>query len=68
VLPSVNAANITRETDITDLNPDSLEIAEIVMETEDAFDITIMEEQAEEMENVGDLMDLIEAELQKTAT
>jgi acyl carrier protein len=65
VLPSVDNSNITRHTTFEDLSPDSLEIVEMVMEAEDAFGITIMEEQAEQLRSVGDLMDLIEAELRK---
>ena len=67
VLPSVHDSHITAQTTFAELNPDSLELVEMVMEAEDAFGITIMEEQAEKLQTVGELVALIEAEQQKTA-
>lgn len=67
VLPSVSDGDITAQTTFAELNPDSLELVEMVMEAEDAFGITIMEEQAEQLQTVGELVALIEAEQQKAA-
>lgn len=47
-------SDITRETSfINDLNADSLDTVELVMEFEDEFDISIPDEQAEKIQTVG---------------
>ncbi|WP_040640440.1 phosphopantetheine-binding protein [Pseudoramibacter alactolyticus] len=46
---------------IEDLHLDSLDMVEMVVEIEDAFDIVIPEEKMEAMENIGDVVGVIEA-------
>ena len=47
-------AKITRETSFTDdLNADSLDTVELVMEFEDEFDMSIPDDQAEQIKTVG---------------
>ncbi len=47
-------AEITRETSfINDLNADSLDTVELVMEFEDEFDMSIPDEEAEKIQTVG---------------
>lgn len=47
-------AEITRETSfISDLNADSLDTVELVMEFEDEFDLSIPDEEAEKIQTVG---------------
>lgn len=46
---------------IEDLHLDSLDMVEMVVEIEDAFDIVIPEEKMEAMENIGDVVSVIEA-------
>ncbi|HJE19714.1 acyl carrier protein [Aliicoccus persicus] len=43
-----------------DLGADSLDIAELVMELEDEFDMEIPDEEAEKIVTVGDALDYIE--------
>ena len=55
---------ITRETSfINDLNADSLDTVELVMEFEDEFDISIPDEDAEKIQTVGQAIDYVEAHL-----
>lgn len=53
-------AEITRETSfINDLNADSLDTVELVMEFEDEFDTSIPDEEAEKIQTVGAAIDYI---------
>ena len=53
-------SEITRETSfINDLNADSLDTVELVMEFEDKFDISIPDEDAEKIQTVGAAIDYI---------
>ena len=54
----IDAASITPESNFKDLNVDSLDIAEMVMNLEDEFGITI--ELEEGVATVQDLVNLIE--------
>lgn len=59
---AINKAEITRETSfINDLNADSLDIVELVMEFEDNFDMNIPDEEAEKIKTVGQAIDYIVA-------
>jgi len=61
----VDKAQITRETSfINDLNADSLDTVELVMEFEDEFDTTIPDEEAEKIQTVGAAIDYIAKVLQ----
>jgi acyl carrier protein len=56
----VDKAEITRETSfINDLNADSLDTVELVMEFEDEFDMSIPDEEAEKIQTVGAAIDHI---------
>jgi len=58
----INKAEITRETSfINDLNADSLDIVELVMEFEDNFDMSIPDEEAEKIKTIGQAIDYIYA-------
>ncbi len=50
---------------INDLDADSLDIVELVMEFEDAFDINIPDEDAEKIQTVGDAVNYIKEHTQK---
>ena len=53
-------AEITRETSfINDLNADSLDTVELVMEFEDEFDLSIPDEEAEKIQTVGAAIEYI---------
>lgn len=53
-------AEITRETSfINDLNADSLDTVELVMEFEDEFDTSIPDEEAEKIQTVGAAIDFV---------
>jgi len=56
----VDKAEITRETSfINDLNADSLDTVELVMEFEDEFDMSIPDEEAEKIQTVGAAVEYI---------
>lgn len=58
----INKAEITREVSfINDLNADSLDIVELVMELEDSFEMQIPDEEAEKIKTVGQAIDYIAA-------
>jgi len=53
-------SEITRETSfINDLNADSMDTVELVMEFEDEFDMSIPDEEAEKIQTVGAAVDHI---------
>ena len=53
-------SEITRETSfINDLNADSLDTVELVMEFEDEFDLSIPDEEAEKIQTVGAAVDYV---------
>lgn len=53
-------AKIDRSTNfVEDLNADSLDTVELVMEFEDEFDTSIPDEQAEKIKTVGEAIDFI---------
>lgn len=56
----VDKAQITRDTSfINDLNADSLDTVELVMEFEDEFETSIPDEEAEKLQTVGQAIDFI---------
>ena len=56
----VDKAEITRETSFTnDLNADSLDTVELVMEFEDEFETSIPDDEAEKIQTVGQAVDFI---------
>lgn len=61
---SVDKSEISRNTSfINDLNADSLDTVELVMELEDEFDLTIPDEEAEKLGTVGEAIDYIQKHL-----
>lgn len=60
----VSKDQITRDTSfINDLNADSLDTVELVMELEEEFEIAIPDEAAEKIQTVGQAIDYIDKEL-----
>ncbi len=60
----VDAASITEETHfINDLQSDSLDMAELVIDLEEEFDVTISDEDAQTIETVGQAIAFIEAKV-----
>jgi len=56
----VDRAQITRDTSfVNDLNADSLDTVELVMELEDEFETSIPDEDAEKIQTVGQAIDFI---------
>lgn len=54
-------AFITLETDLMeDLNADSLDAVEIIMDIEDEFDITVEEDHVEKIRTIADIINYIE--------
>jgi acyl carrier protein len=63
----VDKAEIKRETNfVNDLNADSLDTVELVMEFEDEFETSIPDEEAEKIQTVGQAIDFIKSHLDKT--
>ena len=64
----VDKADISRETSfVNDLNADSLDTVELVMEFEDEFETSIPDEQAEKIQTVGQAIEFIVNEKNKGA-
>jgi acyl carrier protein len=60
----VSKDQITRDTSfINDLNADSLDTVELVMEFEEEFEIAIPDDAAEKIQTVGQAIDYIDREL-----
>ena len=60
----IDAAKLTRDTQLDELGVNSLQLTEIVMELEDTFDVEIEQNAAEAwaaLKTVGDIVDAIEA-------
>lgn len=58
----VDEAELSLETSFTnDLNADSLDTVELVMELEDQFDVSIPDEEAEKIQTVGQAVSYISA-------
>ncbi len=62
----VDKSEITRETSfVNDLNADSLDTVELVMEFEDEFEMSIPDEEAEKIQTVGQAIDYIKEHANK---
>ena len=62
----VDKGEINRETNfVNDLNADSLDTVELVMEFEDEFETSIPDEDAEKIQTVGQAIDYIREHLAK---
>ena len=62
----VDKSEITRETSfVNDLNADSLDTVELVMEFEDEFELSIPDEEAEKIQTVGQAIDYIKDHMKK---
>ncbi|HBV85815.1 acyl carrier protein [Desulfosporosinus sp.] len=55
----VDEGTITPETSFEELNADSLDIVELIMALEEAFDLDIPDEEAEKIRTVGDAVNYI---------
>lgn len=62
---AVSEEEINRETSfVNDLNADSLDTVELVMEFEEYFDVSIPDEEAEKISTVGDAIEYIKKTLE----
>ncbi len=63
----VDKSEITRDTHfINDLNADSLDTVELVMEFEDEFETSIPDEEAEKIQTVGQAIDYVVEHIEKS--
>ena len=61
---SVDAAKVTPEASVADdLEADSLDVVELVMALEEEFDISVPEEELQDVKTVGQAYDLIKSKL-----
>ena len=64
----VDKSEITRETSfVNDLNADSLDTVELVLEFEDEFELSIPDEEAEKIQTVGQAIDYIKEHAKKAS-
>ena len=64
----VDKSEITTATSfVNDLNADSLDTVELVMELEDEFDMSIPDEEAEKLQTVGSAVEFIEKHIEAKA-
>ena len=60
----VEQAEVTKDASILDdLGADSLDVVELVMTLEDAFDIEVPDDAVEEMRTIGDVQRFVEAHI-----
>ena len=60
----VDKSEVNRDTNfVNDLNADSLDTVELVMEFEDEFETSIPDEQAEKIQTVGQAIDFIKTHM-----
>ena len=65
---SVDAAKVVPEASFADdLDADSLDLAELVMELETQFDITVEEEELADIKTVGQALDMVNGKLAASA-
>ena len=58
---NVDAANLSPETDLVkELHADSLDLVELIMAFEDAFDLTIPDDVAMAVRKISDIVDYLE--------
>ena len=61
----VDESEISRDASFTnDLGADSLDTVELIMEFEKEFDLTIPDEDAEQIATVGDAVDYVQAQVE----
>ena len=64
---SVDKKEVSRDTSfVNDLNADSLDTVELVMELEDEFDLTIPDDEAEKLRTVGEAINYIQQHIDKS--
>jgi acyl carrier protein len=56
---SVDASKVTKDATFEDLEADSLDVVELVMDLEEEFGIEVPEEELQEVKTVGQAFDLI---------
>lgn len=56
----VDPDRITPATTFKELDVDSLAFVELAMELEDAFDVSVGDEEMQSLNSVGDILDLLE--------
>lgn len=62
----VDKGELNRDTNfVNDLNADSLDTVELVMEFEDEFETSIPDEEAEKIQTVGQAIDYIQSHIDK---
>jgi acyl carrier protein len=62
----VDESEVSPEANFTnDLGADSLDTVELIMEFEKEFDVSIPDEQAENIQTVGQAVEFLESQLQK---
>lgn len=60
-LPNVDKESLTMETSFQgDLNADSLDLVELIMELEEHYDLSIPDEDAQDIASIGDAVRYIE--------
>ena len=60
-LPNVDKESLTMETSFQgDLNADSLDLVELIMELEEHYDLSIPDEDAQDITSIGDAVRYIE--------
>lgn len=52
---SVDPSKITKETTFEEVDADSLDVVEVIMSIEGAFDIKLPDEEVEQFKNVGEM-------------
>ena len=56
----INETNLEKETTWEEIGADSIDLVDLITEIEDEFEISIPDEEFENLKTIGDLVDLVD--------
>ncbi|MGN1418919.1 MAG: acyl carrier protein [Acutalibacteraceae bacterium] len=56
----ISEVKLTKETTLEEIGADSIDLVDLVSELEEAFDVSVPDEEFENIKTIGDIVELIE--------